>query len=478
MHNNNQKPHIVLVIARGEAVRNFLFSDTLTELSKHARITLLSVVDHGEVIEHVRPYVEKILPLQSYRENSLVSFFRDVVHTAHYQWIWTENVKYYWEQHNHRVKGDVYVAIKLFAWRILGRPLANRPMLRLATRLERWMSWYFRPTKHFDNLFRELNPDLVFNCSHIHGPQADLPMCVAAKMGIPTAVFVFSWDNLTSRSRIFPPYDHYLMWNEGMRQQLLEMYRSDIQPDQVHVTGTSQFDFHFDPKFFWDREKLCAEIGLDPARPYILYTTGRSIDFPEEHRIVAEVINYLKEIDLILKPQLVVRTYAKGTGEGMLALADEHIDNPDVIFPPILWDKQWLMPLHDDLYVYTNLLLHTALGINAASTVSLELMMLDKPVINLGFEPPGANLPYWTRFSRHVEYDHYHPVAQSGGVMVARSVDDLRKMIKEGLANPQAQSEARRSFICRMFGDTLDGKSGKRIAQGLIELAGKQCEVG
>ncbi len=465
------KPHIVLIIARGEAVRNFLYSDTLRTLSKQARVTLLSLVDHGEAMEKVRPYVENIIPLSGYREYSLVRYFRDTLHSAHFRWLWSENVKYYWEKHNQRVKGNFREALKLFSWRLFGWPFANRLMLHLGTRLERWLSWCFRPTREFDRLFRELKPDMVFNSSHVHGPQADLPMRVAAGMGIPTAVFVFSWDNLTSRSRIFPAYDHYLMWNEGMASQLLDMYLREIKREQVHVTGTPQFDFHFNPRFHWDREKLCDVMGLDPERPFILYTSGRAVDFPEEYRITAEVIQFIKEMGGGRRPQLVVRTYIKGVGEDMLALAQEYQDDPDVIFPPILWDKQWIMPLFDDLFIYTNLLRHADLGINAASTVSLELMMLDKPVINLGFEPPGSNLPHWNRFARHVEYDHYRPVAASGGVMVARSLEDLRSMIYRALADPRAGTELGKSFISRMMGSTLDGRSGERVAETLLQLA-------
>jgi hypothetical protein len=111
------------------------------------------------------------------------------------------------------------------------------------------------------------------------------------------------------------------------------------------------------------------------------------------------------------------------------------------------------------------------MGINAASTVSLELMMHDKPVINLGFDPPGSNLPDYSNFSTHIELDHYRPVAQSGGVMVARSVEDMRSMLIRGLTQPQADSEKRRCFIDEMFDRRLDGRAGQCIAETLICLA-------
>ena len=98
-------------------------------------------------------------------------------------------------------------------------------------------------------------------------------------------------------------------------------------------------------------------------------------------------------------------------------------------------------------------------------------MALRKPVINIGMEPPGSKLPHYARFSRHVEYEHYRPVAASGGAMVARSMENLRDMIHRGLTQPDADSAAQAAFIHSMLGSTLDGNSGRRVAETLLALA-------
>jgi glycosyltransferase involved in cell wall biosynthesis len=468
----DSRPHIVLVVARGEAVRNFIFSDTLRTLAQRARVTLLSLVDRGDVIAHAQPHVERIVPLKSYSSPSFVPFFHDVINTAHYRWIWTEAAKYYWGKHNKRVQGKPRERVKLFFARLFSIPFANRAMLKLGTRMDRWLQWRFRRTPDLDATFRELKPDLVFNCSHIHGPQADIPLRVAHGQGFKTAAFLFSWDNLTSRGRIMVPYDFFLVWTEGIKKKFLDIY-PDVAPERVTVTGTPQFDFHFDPRFHLTREELCRRVGLNPSRPFILYTTGMDPDFAEEYRTVRAVIDFLQTLDETTRPQLLVRTYIKGNSKEMVALAEEMRGHPDVIFPPILWDKQWVMPLEEDLYIYTNLLRHCALGVNGASTVTLELMMMGKPVINLAFEPPGSQLPHYMRFSRHINYEHYRPVAASGGAMVARSVEELKSMILRGLSQPEADREAQTRFLQSFFGDTLDGKSGVRVAEELIRLAVK-----
>jgi hypothetical protein len=461
------KPHIVLIIPRGEAVRNFLYSQTLRVLSEQARVTVLSVVYDEQFVERFSPYCEEIIELQGYREHPVVEYLRALVQTTHFRWLWSKVAQNNWETWEFEADTPSR-RIKWEAWKLITDLLAHRPMLEALTRAEQQATWRLRPTDDFDRLFERLKPDLVFNGSHIHGPAASLPVRVANGMGIPTAGFVFSWDNLTSRSRIFEPYDFYLVWHNHMRDQLRSIYPF-IPADRVLVTGTPQLDFHFDPHYCLSREELARRIGFDPQRPYILYTTGIARHFPEEHHTVELVIRLLQEMDLPQKPQLVVRTYVKGTSPEMWELARRN--TPDVFFPEVLWDAKWFTPKYEDLEMYTSMVKHAALGINAASTVTLELLMHDRPVINLGLNPPGTSLPHHLRYSRHILFDHFQPIARSGAVMVAWSENDMERMLYRGLTQPQADSAKRKRLLEQMFGNTLDGYAGQRVAEQLLALA-------
>lgn len=466
-----RKPHIVMVLPRGETVRNFLYSDTLRILSENVQVTLISVIDDEKFLSRFKPFVEKIIPLKQYEEKFIVRYFRNFIHNAHFRWQWSEVAKNKWEWEDYLAsQKGIPAKIKRNIWKASLFLTANRGILEVLTKIENYLSYVLRPSGYFDKLLKELKPDIVFNGSQFfsHGYEGGLPLRCAREMGIRTAVFIFSWDNLTSRSRIFVPYDYYLVWNEKMRDRLLSIYPS-IRPENVFVTGTPQFDFHFKPEFWLERPELCKRIGIDPQRPFVLYTAGIDCHFPEEYRTVEFIAKLLREIEIAPKPQLVVRTYVKGTSPEMKALAKRGL--PDVVFPPVLWEEKWFTPMYEDLAVYTSLLRHCCMGINAASTVSLELMMHDKPVMNLGLDPPGSNLPHCLRWVRHINFDHFKPVAESGAVMVARSEKDLKDMLIKGLTHPELDSKKRQDFIKDMFGDTLDGNSGRRVAEVLIKLA-------
>jgi hypothetical protein len=462
----HSQPHVVLVAPRGEALRNFVYSDTLRVLSENARVTVLSVVDDDQILSRFRSQA-KILPLRYYREHPAVAAVRGVSELAHFRHVWSEVAREVWQRRIDEATTPVQ-RLRRRATNAFAACLAHQPGLRALDSVERSLSWRMRRTEEFVRMFGKDRPDIVFNCSHIHGPAAEEPLRAAERLGIPTAGFIFSWDNLTSRSRIHTPYDYYLVWHEKMRRDLLRIY-PHISADRVIVTGTPQFDFHFKPEFMLDRDDLCQRIGADPARPIVLYTAGMDTHFPEEHRTVEAVARMIQRLPHRPKPQLVVRTYIKGTSPEMQALAERRLE--DVVFPRVLWTKQWLTPLYEDFAVYAGMLRHADLGINVASTVSLELLLHKKPVINLGFDPPGANLPHSMRYERHLLFDHYRPVAESGAVMIARSEQELELLIRRGLDEATTQKPQASTLLEQMFGDMLDGRSGRRVATTLLDLA-------
>ncbi len=467
----DRRPRILVVIPSGEAVRNFLYSETLERLAKQSSVTLLSAVHDDGFVEEFAPYCDEILPLEAHDEHPVVTRLRLVIHTAHMRWRWSKVFENNWEARSAEAKAGTLRDKARWAFlRAAARLLGQRQVLDWLTSLDRWLSVRFRPTSDFDRLIDRLQPDLVFNGMHVHGPSGDLPMRVAAAKGIPTAAFIYSWDNLTSRSRIFVPYDDYLCWSERMRRDLLELYPA-IEPERTHVTGTPQFDFHRDPENLLPIEELATRIGFDPTRPFILYTTGVDRHFKEEHRTVELVAEALARLDSRTRPQLVVRTYVKGTSEAMRELMARGL--PDTVFPEVEWDEKWFTPTRADLAVYSSLLHHCALGINAASTVTLELLAIGKPVINLGFDPPGSDLGWHDRWIRHIEFDHFAPVAASGTTWIARSPADIEVALDELLADPEQGAAERIEFIEDFMGTVFDGDNGARVAQVLLEIAGE-----
>ncbi|MCI0336621.1 MAG: hypothetical protein L0226_03520 [Acidobacteria bacterium] len=464
-----QRHKIVAILPRGEAIRNFVYTGALEELSTGADVTLLSVVPNQQLLDYLRERYDLVIPLREHRDRWVVRSIREELDVAHGRWLWSRGAQARWQWRDQEAK-TLERWLKRTGKKLLCYPFANRPGLEVLSGLERLASQWFRATDEYVRLFHKLKPALVFNGSQVHNYVA-LPAVHAAKeLGIPTATFVFSWDNLTSQGRIYPQSDYYIVWNEKLRDDLLEIYGS-MRAEQVLVTGTPQFDFHFRPQFYWSREEFFARIGADPNRPVVLYSTGMANHVIGEPWVVERIADMLLEMTELGPPQLLVRILPKGP-QG--CFDDLKRRRKDILFPPVPWEQTWLTPTMEDSFLLTNTLRHAAIGINIASTISLELCMFDKPVINVSFPPPHLNQTTEFDYTRYYEFEHYRPVVASGAIDIAYSQDDLREKIRNALRNPQERAQQRAALLKSLFGNSLDGKSSSRVAQALMQLVHAQ----
>lgn len=464
-NSGGDSPKIVFVVPRGEVVRNFVHSGALDSVAEKADVSLISVSFDDEMNEQLSGKYGGIYPLVEYRERWLVRFEREILETAHNRWLWSPAARSRVKRHDADTTGARKKIVRT-AKKIISRPLANRAGLELLSKIERASSRALKTTDEYLNLYKKLQPSLVFNGSHVHSRVATQAVESAQWLGIPTATFIFSWDNLTSQGRVMLPYDYFLVWNEHLKKQLLEIYPR-VRPERVFVTGTPQFDFHFRPEFYQTREDFCAETGANPARPIVFYTTGMPNHMPGEPELVEEIADILSEIEGENPPQLLVRVYPKDLTGRFEKLKERR---PDILFQKTAWNQSWLTPRFEDSFALINALRHAALGINVASTVSLELCMFDKPVINIGYNPPNVAVEKLC-YADYYEFDHYRPLVESGAVELAKSASEMREMIRKNLCEPARRKKERGELIEKMFGATLDGKSAGRVARVLLEIA-------
>jgi hypothetical protein len=465
---------IALLIPDGASVRNFLLGDFIRNALQSGRVTALHNLPKDRVDQLQARFGPDIewQPLIPYRDTALSFTLRNALVSAHMYYANTRAMKF-----NLRlpVNGSWRTRSAVSTARVVGRAIATLGCgFGALEHLHRTTVDRSPEVSHYLRLFNEYAPSVLF-CAHQRPPEILPPVLAAKKLKIPTATFIFSWDNLTSKGRIAAPFDHYLVWSDQMRDELL-MYYPEIQADRVHVTGTPQFDPYADKKLLWSRGEFLSRIGADANRPLICFSGGDITICPEDQDHVRVLMELIRAVRIAGNPQVLVRPSPVDDGRRYAEVLAEF---PEVIYSPPAWvhseRDRWdrFTPLAEDVQFLANLTQHADLNINVASTMTLDFAVRDKPVINIAFDvgdPPPFGMPLW---EHHYKFEHYRPVINFGAARFARSPEELADHVNAYLENPAFDREGRRRFVDLEVSEPL-GQAGSRILQVLEKIA-NQC---
>jgi hypothetical protein len=338
-------------------------------------------------------------------------------------------------------------------------PMLFDPLVRAAERL------YHRQYDIGDvkAQLEQNRPDLLWSTFCV--TTFEYPYIAAAReLGIPVVTSILSFDNLTSRGRL-PEFDHYMVWCEGMRDQLLGLYPY-VEPDRVTVTGTPQFDFHRRPEFRWDRAATLGRLDIPADSRYVLYSTSAEVLAPDEPRLVQQIADVMRSRDELKNHWLVVRLHPLDDGRRWKELATRS----DHVALSSAWDEWpepdgWTLSSSQDQARLVSTIAHCDACVNVASTMSLDAAILDRPVINIDFlhEPDAAHEILYEEYGA----DHYRPLVESGGVSVAHDWNELASALAQAVSDPGRDAERRAAMVRRECG-VIDGGAAERVARVLL----------
>jgi hypothetical protein len=458
---------MLLLIPDGVGVRNFLIGPFLRLASEAGPVTVL----HQIPDEHLHRYDDGRVRWETfapYRETPLSATLRHAIGYAHMHWADTRAMRHIRAL---PLTGSWRARAVRGAARWTGRAAASPAGIRRLDRLLCGAVERQPEVAHYRALLQRIRPRILF-CSH-QRPPAVLPVVLAARgLGIPTASFIFSWDNLSSKGRIAAPFDHYLVWSEHMRAELLRVY-PDVRAERVHVVGTPQFDPYADAALHSPRAAFLAGIGAPADRPLLCYSGGDRMTAPEDPLHTRVLLDLIRAGEIKHNPRVILRPAPVDDGARYESLRREY---PELIFAQPEWlhtapgDWSRVIPLPADVGFLANLARHADVNINLASTMTLDFALHDRPVVNLAFDvasPPPLGRPLWDFY---YQFEHYQPVVQLGAARIARSRADLATHINAYLDNPSLDRDARQALVRLQVGAPI-GESSRRIVEVLSRSA-------
>ena len=353
--------------------------------------------------------------------------------------------------------------------RLLGRLAAGPRRVVVLDRLHQALAARASHTRAFERRLREERPDAVF-CGHQKSLRAVPAMLAARRLGIPTATFIYSWDNLP-KGRMPVSADCYFVWSAFMRDELVALY-PDVSPDRVRVVGTPQFESYHDRSLLEPRERFLRRIGLDPARPIVCFSGDDELTSPHDPAYLADLAEALRTLPAARRPQILFRRSPVDRSPRYDAVLARF---PEIAVSDPLWrsagggDWSSIVPTREDVALLANVVAHSDVVINVGSTMAMDFAAFDKPAIFIAYDPPGKD-GQWS-FEHIYRLPHFKTTHQLQPVHWARSRDDLAAVVVHALEHPAEKSEARRRWLHLHVEQPMD-QASRRLSDALRSLAG------
>ncbi len=327
-------------------------------------------------------------------------------------------------------------------WRAVAEPLAERRGHTEASLVDQW------------------RPDVVV-ATHLSHRYGRCLIAAARRRRIPTVGNLVSWDNAYRPLSVRP--DRITCWSERNRGELMSMCA--YESDQIDVIGAPAFDAYFEPASRWTREELCGRLGLDPARPILLFATlGQMTLFMDETFTFEATMRAVRDGRIQGSPQVVLRLHPTSRA----VFFERHLGQRDVVVSRYRGYIPWMAwaPWRDEIILAANLLRHADVCVSPGSTMTIESAIFDTPtvmpVMN-AYQPDAYN----SMIERNWLQAHFKPLLERGVLQIARTEDQLVTLVNQALADRTAFAPASRKIREALLGP-LDGKATQRLAEVIL----------
>lgn len=433
--------------------RNILDAGVLERFTSECRVILL-VLDHKkEYFEEVYGHLPNLticgIPFEAIsNEKPSFYFFRFA------DLLLDTNVKRYHKMERaEKTKKRARYIIETAITKLLGHS-------RLFKSLFRWLDYTFSQTTAYDHLFATYKPDMVF-ATDVYDTANALMLYRARKKRVPTYGMTRSWDNTTTKTYLRALPDILLTQNEFMREELVRLH--DVGERNITPVGVPQFDEYLTYKA-GSREVFCKEMGLDPAKRIILVCPASGIFVDTDWQILTILKRLYEEGKIPRDVQFLVRPHPYNDTD--YSKFEAH---PAFIFESNLTvykndrSKEREEGKMNRMHL-TETLSHIDLMINTFSSIIVDAVICDKPVISIGFDGWEKEVLFHRSLARWQTEECVLYFFSHGATPIVRNEAELEGWIVRYLSDKTINAKEREAFK-KIHMWKLDGKSAERIVQ-------------
>lgn len=290
---------------------------------------------------------------------------------------------------------------------------------------------------------------------------------IAKHHNIPIYYSVLSFDNLTTRGNLPFIANHYFVWNNFNKNELMRIYPL-LNPEKISIVGPVQFDFYYTNQYIRNVVEWKTSKAIPKDRPVIMYGANAKYFVPNEYLIIRLIDEAISQGKIFKNPVVLLRPHPTDSYTDWEKFAKTC---KNVYIEKSLEKNQTEDKMHnkfsnfsdDDVANFCSTLAHSDIHISYASTLALDGACFDKPQICPYFAPDYS--VYSDKEIQNLYHsEHYTPIRLSGAIDLPRNGEELIKCINRAIKEPALKSRERSKLLDQMI-TYQDGRATDRIAQ-------------
>ena len=333
-----------------------------------------------------------------------------------------------------------------------------------------------RKTKLYFDCFETLQkekPAMIF-CTNQRIMLAVAPILAAQDLGIPTATFIFSWDKLPKGTKILET-DFYFVWSEHMKSELLNYY-PHISEEQIKITGTTQFEPHFQENLLVSKEAFLKDHKLDTTKKYICYSGDDITTSPNDPIYLADLA---KAIVILNEKGANLAIIFRRCPVDFSNRFDEVLAEFKAIITSInpKWEKKgnsWhsILPTKEDLVLQVNTIFHSELVVNLGSSMVFDYATFAKPCGFINYDVPNIDYPNWS-VKKIYNFIHFRSMPSKDSVFWINSPDEMELIVEKMLSSNAAKVVENAQKWFEKINQHPPEKASERIWNAIDEICKK-----
>jgi len=493
-----KKINIAITLPEQFSIRNFLFTDVWNELAQNDGANFFLLSDRsevaGEIKERAVPHIQWKYPERSANKKQLVKSILNTHPLSRIKWMCLTHL------HRHYLYDSLiyrFFAINnLSNYKVrqaYSKSEQERRKYSFDYRLGEAAGFPFPRSQYFysklynlyydsiNTVYKEdlefldgLNLDL-FVFGRLYMPNTAYWMRMLKHLRIPTMGIVSSWDHPTSKGPIVKGLHRVIIETQRMKDEVNQLH--GIDEDRLLMTGKVHMDIYKDASIIKHREDFLKELKIPISNKII--TFGTNAKGLKEHEVsVAEHLANEIQQGKYGDTTLIIRTHPQDvdwqTDFGILSAPPKVICLNACSFGYQYTDK--LDGGNADRIFLCNLMKHSNVVIQSRSSLALDAIAFDRPVISIGFDG-DLKRQQSDSFIWEYVYEHFKPIVKARASALVGSYSSLTEYINLYLEDPTIHHEGRQQVREQMI-EPFDGCSCKRLVSFISTCADQAVDGG